>query len=83
MEQRVLNSLSRAMISAIVGKQQCKLIALERELRASIAVDYRQETMTIWPLPRDIETAVQQIDDMCSAHRSVHCRVAFCSVECC
>lgn len=69
MEQRVLKNLSRAMIGALVGKQQCKLIALERELRASIAVDNRLELMTVWALPRDIDQAVHKIEEMCEAHR--------------
>ena len=72
MERRVLSNLSRAMIGALVGKQQCNLIALERSLQASIAVDYRLETLTIWALPRDIELAVKQIEDMCETHRSAH-----------
>lgn len=71
MEQRVLPNLSRAMISVLVGKQASNLINLERQLQASISIDYRFETLTVWALPRDMEAAVHQIEAMCEAHRSV------------
>ena len=47
MDQRVIGNLSRAMICSLVGKQQSKLIALERQLKASVGIDYREEVLTL------------------------------------
>ena len=70
MDQRVIGNLSRAMICSLVGKQQSKLIALERQLKASVGIDYREEVLTLWALPQDIDAAVQQIGDLCEAQVS-------------
>jgi hypothetical protein len=69
MEQRVIANLSRAMICSLVGKQQSKLIALESQLKASVGIDYRDEVLSVWALPQDIDAAVQQIEDLCEAYR--------------
>ncbi len=69
MEQRVIGNLSRAMICSLVSKQQSKLIALERQLKASVGIDYRDEVLTLWALPQDIDAAVQQVEDLCEAYR--------------
>ncbi len=71
MEQRELSSLSRSMITSLVGKQQCKLMDLEKQLKASTSVDYKREVVTLWALPKDMGAAVQQIEDMCEALRFV------------
>ncbi len=81
MEQRVIANLSRAMICSLVGKQQSKLIALERQLKASVGIDYREEVLTLWALPQDIDAAVQQIGDLCEAYR-YHALPIFCPHAC-
>ena len=82
MEQRVIANLSRAMICSLVGKQQSKLIALERQLKASVGIDYREEVLTLWALPQDIDAAVQQIGDLCEAYRYHAFPIVFFSCVC-
>lgn len=63
--------LSRAMITVLVGKQCCKLLALEREIQASLDVDLGQEVVTVWSLRANLDKAVQHLQGIINEYKYV------------
>ena len=66
-----ISDLSRAMIAALVGKQCCKLLALQRATQASLDVDFSREVVTIYALRANLEQAVQHIQGVVNAYKYV------------
>ncbi len=69
MTKHVMPNLSQPLITSLVGKQQCNIGSLEAKLQASVAVDWRQDALIVWALPKDIEAAKEQLNDMCQGHK--------------
>lgn len=71
MASHTMRDLSRAMIAVVVGKQCCKLLAVERELQASLEVNLSQEVITVWALRANIGDAVQRLQAMMDKYKYV------------
>jgi hypothetical protein len=56
-----IRNIPQALMTSVIGKQRCKVAALEEQLSACIEADYSMDTITVWAEQHHLQAAADHI----------------------